>query len=432
MIASISGIRGILNRDISLVDFACFASNFATVMDSSEFLVARDTRSTGEAIKRAVVGALISRGAEVTDYGVISTPALFRESLVRKKPAIMITASHNEPEFNGLKFVKDGLGADEGVMQKVTSSPVPRKGEFKVGKVRRGRATYNSDLVKRFGKGSLEGVKVALDLGGGAAISHAAPLLRRLGCEVVAINDTYGIFNRTIDPMKDELMVLQRITKDGGCDLGLGFDCDGDRLVVVDGKGKKRTGDYTLTLAMRMVLEDAGRKDVVVSVDTTSAIDEIVEGFGGKVFRSKVGEANVVQMMQVKGVEIGGEGSSGGLIDGSFNYCRDSMLASLLIIKGLKEGGPRFLEGVRSYHQVRTALPMPRRLSVRAISRLAREHRDADTTDGVKIALSRNSWVLVRPSNTEGVVRISAEAGSEQKAAQIVNQYSRELKGLSR
>jgi phosphomannomutase len=431
MIASISGIRGILNKDVSLADFARFASNFARLVGSDEFLVARDTRSTGDAIRKAVVGALLSHGAEVVDCGVISTPALFRESLVRMKPAIMVTASHNEPEFNGLKFIKDGLGADEEMMHAIVSTEVPKEG-FRAGRVRRQiKTTYNDDLVRRFGEGSFGGVRVALDLGGGTAINHAVQVLRRLGCDVVATNDSQGVFNRAIDPVKDELTLLRKMTSKNGCDVGLGFDCDGDRLVIVDCRGRKRTGDYMLTLAISRLLQEADRRDVVVSVDTTVAVDEVVSKLGGDVYRSKVGEANVVEMMRSKNVEIGGEGSSGGLIDGSFNYCRDSMLAALLIIKGLEEKGRRFYDSVKSYHQVRGSLPMLRKNSASVVSKLAKKYGRADVTDGIKLVLSKNSWVLIRPSNTEDVVRVSAEAESEERATRILKEYSEELRELS-
>jgi phosphomannomutase len=432
MIGSISGVRGILNVDITLQELQRFTSRFAERTKSDSFLVGRDTRSTGEAITKALLASLLARGGDVTDLGVVSTPALFRESRVSGSPAIMVTASHNEPQFNGLKFIEAGYGADEATMGAVLSPKRLVGRSFGVGKLRhRSPTNYNDSLVERFGEGSLTGTRVALDLGGGAAIPHAVPVLRRLGCEVIAINDSCGIFNRTIDPTRDDLTALRRMTKERGCAIGLGFDCDGDRLVVVDDRGRKRTGDHMLTLAMSRVLIGSQSKDVVVSVDTTIAIDDVVRRAGGRVFRSKVGEANVVKMMQEKDVEIGGEGSSGGLIDGSFNYCRDSMLAALLIIRALKESGPRFYDSVASYHQVRGALPMPRKKIAKVMTKLTKNHSDADTTDGVKIKLGRNSWVLVRPSNTEDVVRVSAEAESEEKAAEIEESHLRELEGLS-
>ena len=432
MIASVSGVRGIPNADLTLSQLARMASRFAELAKSDSFLVGRDTRRTGIAIARAVEGPLLATGAEILELGVVSTPALFRESRMTGKPAVMITASHNEPEFNGLKFIIGGLGADEEMMREVVEDSKAGRSSFKAGKIRsRATTRYNDDLVSRFGPDSLDGMRVALDLGGGAAIQHAVPVLRKLGCEVLSLNDTPGVFNRIVDPTKDELAALGRMTKERDCAIGLGFDCDGDRLVVVDDKGTRRTGDHMLALSVSRLLQEARKKDVVVSVDTSSAIDDVVGRVGGKVFRSKVGEANVVEMMERNDVDIGGEGSSGGLIDGSFNYCRDSMLAALLIIEALKEEGPRFFDSVPAYRQARGALALPRGKIPKVMSRLGKEHGEADRTDGIKIRLGRRSWVLVRPSNTEHVIRISAEAGSEDEATRILRSYTDELRELS-
>jgi phosphomannomutase len=433
LIASLSGIRGILNEDLSLAEAARFATNFGVELGAKEFLLARDPRSTGPALSRAVAGGLMSLGAIVFDYGVISTPALFRESRTRSRPAVMVTASHNEPEFNGLKFISDGKGVDGEVFEAVVGERKPRKESFHAGVLKPvHRSSYVDDLVERFGAGSCEGVRVALDLGGGAAIPHAMPLLRKLGCEVVSVNDSLGVFNRRIDPVADDLGLLRKFVRQEDCDVGLGFDCDGDRLVIVDSSGRKRTGDYMLTLALSEMLATSEQKTVVVSVDTTIAADEIVKEAGGRVHRSKVGEANVVGMMEQKGARLGGEGSSGGLIDGSFNYCRDSMLAALAIIRALKGKGRGFYDSVPVYNQERVAIGIPKAKAQRGIRKLVAEFDNADLTDGLKIALSRRSWVLIRPSGTEDVVRVSAEAETADKVAQISKRFAKKITELSR
>ena len=433
MIVSLSGIRGIINADLSLVDVAKFARNFADAAGSREVLMARDTRNTGPAICAAVAGAIVSRGVKVVDYGVISTPALFRESRLRGKPAVMVTASHNEPEFNGLKFIEAGKGIGEVMLEAVVGGEGKASRPFGEGRVTGPRrSAYVDDLVSRFGAHSCEGMKVALDLGGGAAISHATKLLERLGCKAVSVNDTYGVFSRKVDPVSDELRVLCNLVKKGECDIGLGFDCDGDRLVIVDSHGRKLTGDYMLTLAMTEALAETGEKNVVVSLDTTRAIDDIVKKVEGTVFRSRVGEANVVSMMREKGARIGGEGSSGGLIDSSFNYCRDSMLAAILILRRLKREGTSVFDKAPAYHQHRVAVGLSKSKASQAVVRIAKKYEHADRTDGVKIGLSAKSWVLLRPSGTENVVRVSAEAETAAKAERIARTFASRLKELSR
>ncbi len=433
MITSVSGVRGVLNQDMSLADVARFAGNFAGAVRSADILLARDTRSTGPAMSRAVAGAILARGAGVMDFGVISTPALFRESLSRRKPAVMVTASHNEPEYNGLKFVVDGKGVDARAFDAAVKVEPSQSQAFGEGLVRRmTRTRYVEDLVERFGEESCEGVRVALDLGGGAAIMHAVQLLTRLGCETVSLNDSCGVFNRKIDPTSDDLVLLRKMVKARRCDVGLGFDCDGDRLAIVDDSGTKRTGDYMLTLALSQTLRETGEKKVVVSVDTTQAVDEVAAAAGARVFRSKVGEANVVGMMLENDARFGGEGSSGGLIDVSFNYCRDSMLAALTIIRALKQRKGKLYEEVRSYRQDRVALRLQRSKALRGIKTLANRNPGADATDGVKIWLSKKSWVLVRVSGTEDLVRVSAEAETPSKAAQIVRAFSAKMKELTK
>jgi len=432
LIVSVSGIRGVLNRDLTLEDVSRFAGNFASTVGPGDILLARDSRSTGPAMSRAVAAGLMSRGSKVLDYGIISTPALFRESRVGRKPAVMVTASHNEPEFNGLKFIVDGMGIGMDAFETVSGSKRGVGGQFGAGSLRAApRPAYVEDLVRRFGAGSCEGVRVALDLGGGAAIAHATQLLGRLGCETVSVNDSYGVFNRKVDPVADDLVVLRKLVKEKGCDVGLGFDCDGDRLVIVDAGSRKRTGDYMLTLAISEMLAETGEKKVVVSLDTTQAIDDVVGEAGGQVFRAKVGEANVVGMMKEKGARLGGEGSSGGLIDGAFNYCRDSMLAALVVIRALKQKGRKVYDSVPAYHQERLALAMAKARVARGIRRLSAKYEDADLSDGVKVRLSKKSWALVRPSGTEDLVRVSAEAETTAKAERIAKSFAGKFKELS-
>jgi phosphomannomutase len=433
LIASLSGIRGILNKDITLADVSRYAGNFAKVAGSREVLMARDTRSTGPALSRAVAAGMMSYGKTVVDYGIISTPALFRESRVSGKPGVMVTASHNEPEFNGLKFVIGGKGIGRDAFDAVVNGTRSASEGFLPGSVRPAqRPSYVEDLVLRFGEASCEGVRVALDLGGGAAVSHVVRLLERLGCKVLSVNDACGVFNRKVDPVADDLLVLRKLVKGRHCQLGLGFDCDGDRLVIVDSEGKKRTGDHMLTLALVELLAETGERKVVVSVDTTQAVDMVTEKEGGQVFRSRVGEANVVGMMIEEGARLGGEGSSGGLIDGSFNHCRDSMIAAVVIARALKLRGEKFFDSVPLYHQERLALVMPRPGARRAIKRLEGRYGDADTTDGVKIWLSKRSWALIRPSGTEDLVRVSAEAETSKEARRIAASFAAKLRELSK
>ena len=406
-----------------------YSRRFVRLLGASEVLLGRDTRSTGPIASRVVTSAIIGTGADVIDYGVISTPAIFRESRRKERPAIIVTASHNEPEWNGLKFVINGRGINQTEFDEVIRKG-PRKDEPRApGNLSSPEGfSYNKELVEMAGAGSAQGVKVIVDLNGGAAIGHVPEILRGLGCHVATIGDTRGIFVRTIDPTNDPLEVLCKSVKREGADVGFAFDCDGDRLALVDSEGKARTGDYMLTLAVNEALQNMGRKDIVVSVDTTQAVDEVVREAGGQVFRSKVGEGNVVGLMAQKGVRLGGEGSSGGVIDSSFNNCRDSMVAAALIVGALRRKGRKIYDQVRSYHIAREKMVMPRKKGLDAVKKLQKENPGADALDGLKIKTSNSSWVLIRVSNTEDGVRVSAEAPSMKEAERLAHTYILKVK----
>jgi phosphomannomutase len=428
-ITSTSGIRGVFNSDLPPEDLAEYTRNFVRMLGAEEILLGRDTRASGPIVSRVVTSAILGTGADLVDYGVISTPAIFRESRLKERPAVIVTASHNEPEWNGLKFVVDGRGINQAELEEILGKVTKKDYPVPPGGLTSSEGfSYNKELVEMSGEGSAHGVKVVLDLNGGAAVRHAPEILRGLGCEVSTIGDTEGIFVRTIDPTNDPLEMLCMTVKKEGADAGFAFDCDGDRLVLVDSEGKKRSGDYMLTLAIREALQGMTRKDVVVSVDTTQAIDEVVKEAGGQVFRAKVGEANVMGLMAQKEVRLGGEGSSGGVIDSSFNNCRDSLMAAAVIVGALKRKGKKVYGQVRSYSQAREKVVMARKKAFVAVKKLQKEHPEADALDGLKIKTSGSSWVLIRVSNTEDGVRISAEAPGMKEAEQLAHSYALKVK----
>ncbi len=428
-VTSTSGIRGIFNSDLLPSDMAEYARRFVRVVGANEVLIGRDTRATGPVASRAVTSAVLEAGADVVDYGVLSTPAIFRESRRRGRPALIVTSSHNEPEWNGLKFVIDGRGINQDEFDQVLQKAKKETKPTAPGQAIPAEGfSYNSELIEMAGPGSAAGVRVVLDLNGSAAIKHAPEILKGLGCKVSTLGDTMGFFSRAIDPTNDPLEVLCKTVKKEGADVGFAFDCDGDRLALVDNEGKARTGDYMLTLAIKELLQTVPRKDVVVSVDTTQAVDDVVKEAGGQVFRAMVGERNVTGLMAQKGVRFGGEGSSAGVIDASFNNCRDSMIAAAVIVGALKRRGTKIYDQVRSYHIAREKMDFPRKKALHAIKKLQKENPNADMLDGLKIRTSASSWVLVRASNTEDIVRVSAEASSMKEAVRLAHAYILKVK----
>jgi phosphomannomutase len=294
------------------------------------------------------------------------------------------------------------------------------------------RAVYPQRVIEAAGKGSCNGVKVAIDTGGGVGSLFIPNIFQELGCKVFVLNDTPSIFSRIIDPTVDELRELSEFVVSNGCDVGLAFDCDADRLVIVDASGRKLSPDSTLLTCMKYFLENSRNRKVAVSVDTTLAVDEMVSEYNGTVVYAKVGEANVVRKMIENNCDVGGEGSSGGYIESGFVFCRDGVYASTLVAKIIKQNRSldQVLRNFPKYYQVRTKLECDRKLSLKILDFLLSTEKKANTLDGLKVKLSNNSWLLVRPSNTENILRISAEAPRKEEAERIVSKYSTKIRSF--
>lgn len=436
-VTSISGIRGVVGSDLTVKDYVEIGRAFGEYIGGGVCAVGRDTRSTGRMASNAAISGLLSRGCTVFDLGMTSTPAVFREVLKRRLDGgLMVSASHNPPEWNGVKFVvKGGRGLFEEELQrllKIISSPTTT-GYFKTGSVYPVEPLYPSDIVNYVDEGCCSGLKVALDLGGGAGCLFIPGVFRKLGCRVLTVNTSPGVFTRGLDPTGDGLVDLSEAVVASGADMGVAYDCDADRVVFVDENGSKLPADYALLIYLKHLVDSEGVKDVVVSVDTSLAVEEIVEGAGGRVIYSRVGEVNVLRRMLEEGVSIGGEGSSGGLIISDFNLCRDGLLASILVAKVMKECGglKSFTEDLPRYYSLREKVRCSREDALRVVKILSEEESgDIVKIDGVKIRKGDRSWILVRPSGTEDIVRISVEAETKREAAELMTRYLDEVSKL--
>ncbi|MGQ9718912.1 MAG: phosphomannomutase [Nitrososphaerales archaeon] len=430
-ILSISGLRGVVGHDLDLVKIVSMSRVFGSFIKGGSCAIGRDTRPSGDMVSRAVVSGLLEAGCNVLDLGIASTPALFREVARRNlKGGLIITASHNPPEWNGLKFVVEGgRGIFEEELSSFLSSNVTRLME--VGRYSKIFSKYPEDLASYVGKGSCSDVRVALDLGGGVGSLFAPKVFRWLGCRVKTINDAPGIFSRTIDPTVDSLVDLSEQVIVNKSDAGFAYDCDADRVVMVDEKGRKLSGDLVLMLCIDYLMKKKGVRDIVASIDTSMGLEDLVSGMGGRIFYSKVGEANVVREMMERGCKVGGEGSSGGLIIADFALCRDGILASSLASMMIKQEGSlsNLIEGLPHYHQVREKISCGKEDAKKVLDTLLQDFPDADITDGIKLK-QKDSWVLIRPSRTEDVLRVSVEATSKDRANGIMRHHLNKIKNL--
>ncbi len=431
-IVSISGIRGIINQDIDASYAQSVGLKFGTYVKHGSVAIATDTRTSSEVIKGAVVAGLVQSGCTVFDLGFSSTPSVFKEVAIRRlNGGLIVTASHNPPEWNGIKFVvHGGRGVFEHELEAIQSAqPVQPK---RAGRSSSQTALYVEILKFRAGKGSAKGVRVALDMAGGVGSLFVPSLLSFQGCKVHSLHDTPGIFPRIIDPTVDPLIALSNEVKEAKCQAGFAFDCDADRLVIVDEEARKLSGDATLLICLNYFLENARNRRVAVSVDTSLAAEDLVREYNGKIIYAKVGEANVVRKIIENNCGAGGEGSSGGYIEPAFVLCRDGVLASTMIVRMIKAEGSlkQITSNFKSYFQDRAKMEIDRNYAPKILSTLANTEGEVDLTDGVKIRKGDRSWVLIRYSNTENVIRVSAEAKTSERAKVLVEEYSGKIKDI--
>ena len=406
---SISGIRGIFGKDLTLRDVLKFSKNFSTLISSKKCVVATDTRPSGRIIVETVKAGLMESGIDVYDLGVVPTPIAFRES--RKYGAgLVVTSSHNPIEWNGLKMIIDGIGINNKQLDTVIKDQVTNKS--KIGTEHYIKSDYINDAAKIIGK--ISGTpKVTVDVGGGAAKTVASELLKKIGCDVNTINDDLVNSSRGPDPTTDQLEKLVSNTKDR--DIGFAFDLDADRLVTVIDEEKKMP-DVTLGLGMVKALE-LGYKNFVLSQDTSVSVEKYIKQKGGTVFHSKVGEANVAEKMINTKSNAGGEGSSGGFILSDFNYCRDGILTSGLIASIITKDSFRdMLTLMENCHLIRDKIECDSKYHDKLMEilydKMKEKYANLQTLDGLKAIIDENSWVLVRKSNTENIIRVSAESNS--------------------
>jgi phosphomannomutase len=414
---TISGIRGIFGEDLTLKDVLEFCNNFASLIKSKKCVIGKDTRPSGSMIKNVASAALMKNGIDIFNLETVPTPVVFREA--RKYGAgIVISSSHNPIQWNGMKFIIEGRGINEDELPQIIKHQ--EIFQTNIGIEREISSSYIDDARKIIGDVENQ-PEIVVDIGGGAAKGFAPELLSKIGCSVKIINENLSGCTRGPDPTSDELTEL--ITASNKKEIGFAFDLDGDRLVVVK-NGKKQTPDVTLGLGVAKSLE-LGYKNFVLSIDTSVSIEKFIKERGGRVHRSKVGEANVIDLMLKNNSQAGGEGSSGGFILPEFNYCREGILTSGLIASML--GTSEFNEIINfmeSYYQIREKIEINSKFHDEVIeqikSKFSGDYSEAISLDGIKGIIDEDSWVLIRKSNTEDIIRVSAESNSVEKCKTIV------------
>ncbi len=433
-----NGIRGVVGKDMTAELAVRVGKAIGTHFEGGPVALARDTRLSGPMLSRAVASGLMAAGCEVVDLGVVPTPCAqyYVHSLGTLAGAVIITASHNPPEFNGIKAVDvHGMEMDrkeEEAIEAIYSDERYRTADWAdVGSLRTDGSAIDRYLAGILSRVDAEAIRrraftVAADPGNGAGCVTTPYLLRALGCRVVSLNaQPDGAFpGRLPEPTQEHLGDLMLLVVQARADLGVAHDGDADRAIFVDEKGAFLHGDKSLALLARAELRHRGGL-VVTPVSTSSMIDDVVKEAGGTVRRTKVGSPIVAHVMFENGAAFGGE-ENGGVIFPAHQFCRDGgmSLAKMLDFVAYEEKPLSTLVAALpqySLHKEGLEVPIERHRAVLdAIVRLAKG-RQVTTLDGVKIH-EPDGWVLVRPSGTEPLFRVYAEARSAERAEALAKE----------
>jgi phosphomannomutase len=439
LMVSVSGIRGRVAEALTPEVVARYAAAFGAWSiaqgTSRQIVVGRDSRVSGPMFHRIVVGTLQLVGADVIDIGLTTTPGC-QLSVEHHHAAggLMLSASHNPIEWNALKLIgSSGLFLEAGqglAMRALLDTGIPYATWQDIGSV-----TDDPDAARRHLQ-AVVGIpyvdvaairarkfKVALDCVRGAGATIMPMLLEHLGCEVVAINmEPDGRFPREPEPIPENLHELERLVKDSGADIGFAVDPDVDRLALVADGGRAIGEDFTLALAARVVLRHR-KGPLVTNLSTSLVVEDAAREAGAEIVRAPVGEVNVAVRMRELRAPIGGEGN-GGVILPEVHLGRDAPIGAALLLQLLLEEGRSLSALVASlprYVIVKDKLDRPNASLDTVYGALTQAFPDAvaDTQDGLRLAWP-DRWVHVRPSGTEPIVRVIAEAPDEAGARELV------------
>ncbi len=447
LMISVSGVRGVVGEGLTPEVAMKFAQAYGCEFPG-KIVVGRDSRVTGNMLKYAVWSGLMSVGCDVVDIDIASTPTT---ELVTEHPdhagGIILTASHNPKQWNALKLLApDGMFLRREQGDKIAVRVQNNDFEFapwdKMGAV----AAYanageehiesildlpiiDADLIrsKKF--------KVAADCVNGAGGAILPQLFEALHCEVIFLNkEPNGWFPRHPEPTPENLGELSQAVVRHKADLGVAVDPDVDRLALVSEQGRPLGEEYTLALATKFVLGKTPG-DVVVNASTTRAIDDVAKEAGGRVHRTKVGEINVAVKAKQIGAVMAGEGN-GGVMFPALHIGRDAPVGIALILQFMAETGEKLSSlhaSIPQYSMIKDKIELGFGADAKGlVDKLVEKHANdsINTLDGLKILYS-NSWVHIRASNTEPIIRIIAEAPTRAQALEMVDDFKKEVEGLS-
>jgi len=448
LMLGVSGARGIvgetMTEDVARRFAWCWGCHLAATQGIGAVVcLGRDSRPSGAALSQAAATGLVEAGCNVVDLGIVATPTVgVMIGATGAAGGVVLTASHNPSEWNGLKLLDaygtappSSLAAD--IIQRFQGDdPIGPVGTGDISRDARGTDTHVAKVIGQVDPMPLRerGFHVVLDSVNGAGAVGGSSLLGCFGCEVAHLGATPdGDFQHTPEPIAENLTALSDAVVANNACVGFAQDPDADRLAIVDETGRYIGEEYTLVLAAWRVLLDHPGCTVVANLSTSRMIDDVAAKFGANVSRSAVGEANVAEVMRRTNAILGGEGN-GGVIVPSVTFVRDSLSGMALVLDLMRrEGKPlsQLVDAIPRYVIIKEKFPLATRDTLEpALAKIAGGFPDGriDDCDGVRVDLAEG-WAHVRPSNTEPIARIIVEAGDEAAAHQLLRRI-RQVSGL--
>ena len=441
---SISGIRGIIGDGLDPEVLVKYTSAYANFIGKGTIVVGRDARITGDMVNSIVKGTLLAKGLDFVDIGICPTPTVqYTVKTLKAQGGIAISASHNPNEWNALKLMNSTgqfMTPEENVkMLELLNQSLNKFVSWE----KLGKYSYFEEGLKRHIHDSMNlkyinldqirerKFRVVADCVNGAGVYVIPELLRNFGCEVIELNcEKSGIFPRLPEPIPENLTETMASVIKHKADLGVVVDPDVDRLVLITNEGKPFGEENTITTAVNFILSKL-KGNAVVNLSTTRGVDDVAAKYGCKVFRSPVGEANVVKRMKEVDAIIGGEGS-GGVILPALHYGRDALVGIALTLQQLTEFGgslSEFKNTLPSYYIAKKKILLGKANLDEIIKDLIKKYSGEaiNSEDGLRIDF-KDHWVHFRKSNTEPIIRIITEAGNKELAESLSDKYFSEIK----
>jgi phosphomannomutase / phosphoglucomutase len=439
-----NGIRGIFGQDFSLEFIQDITLCFAKYFKKGPIIVGFDGRNSSQLITKLVCSTLNYAGLDCKNAGLVPTPCLeFATKKLEYSGGLMITASHNPPQYNGIKPIA-GDGVEISREDELEIEEIYFKKNWDTASIKFGNLKDEDSAIEVYLKGIKSQVdlkkivnkklKIILDLGNGAQAVTAPKLCNELGCQVMTINEKIdGLFSgRGSEPTPENLSRLSDTVIKMGADFGVAFDGDGDRSIFCDNNGKILTGDKSALLFCKYLLENNSNATVVTCLNSASTIETIASTFGANVIRTKVGSVEVSRKMVPIKALVGFE-ENGGFMYGKHNEVRDGAMTMVLAMDILSKTNLPMSELISLLPQsftTKTKISCSKDEAQKIIHKLKEEYPNSDTTDGIKIGFDEHAWIMIRLSGTEPIIRVYAESSSQKKLDNLISEFLQKINSI--